>query len=136
MRTGAILALTAALTLSAGAVLAATPSPKDYPEVADTSFFEANGNHVLQLALTIPAPRAAVWDRFATAEGYKAWATPMARIDFGVGGLIEASYDARAKVGDADNIRNRIVAYAPQRMVALKNENAPASLPGREVFGE
>jgi hypothetical protein len=91
---------------------------------------------VLQLALTIPAARRDVWARFTTAEGYKAWATPMAKIDFGIGGMIEASYDSRAKLGDPDNIRNRIIAYAPERMVALKNENAPASLPGREKFGE
>jgi len=143
MRMRSILAGAAAPILLAGTLLAGAaqaqkppPSPKDYPEVADTSFTEANGNHVLQLALVIPAPRKAVWDRFATAEGYKAWATPMAKIDFGVGGLIEASYDAKARVGDADNIRNRIIAYSPERMVVLKNENAPAALPGREKFGE
>ena len=134
MRVGSILAGAAALALLAGGAFA--QSTKDYPEVADTSFTEANGNHVLQLALVIPAGRKAVWDRFATAEGYKAWATPMAKIDFGIGGLIEASYDAKARLGDADNIRNRIIAYAPERMIALKNENAPASLPGREKFGE
>ena len=82
----------------------------------------------------IPAPRKAVWDRFATAEGYKAWATPMAKIDFGLNGLIEASYDFKAKLGDADNIRNRIIAYTPERMIALKNENAPKALPSREQF--
>src|SRR4051794_30500062 len=117
MNVGSILAAAVMLSLSTGATLAQTPeappkptpSVKDYPEVADTSFTEANGNHVLQLALVIPAERKAVWARFATAEGYKAWATPMAKIDFGVGGLIEASYDSHARPGDADNIRNRII---------------------------
>ena len=139
MRTMASLAGAAALALTAGtalAQLAKAPSPKDFPQVADTSFTEAGGNHVLQLSLTIPAARKEVWSRFSTSEGYKAWATPMAKIDFGIGGLIEASYDSKAKPGDADNIRNRIVAYAPERMVVLKNENAPASLPGREKFNE
>ena len=134
MTVGRILAGAAALALLAADAHA--QSVKDYPEVADTSFTEAGGNHVLQLALVIPAERKAVWDRFSTTEGYKAWATPMAKIDFGVGGLIEASYDSHAKLGDPDNIRNRIIAYSPQRMVVLKNENAPASLPGREKFGE
>lgn len=115
---------------------AQSQTSKDFPEVADTSFTEANGDKVLQLSLVVPATRKDVWARFTTAEGYRAWATPMAKINFGVGGMIEASYDARAKVGDADNIRNRIVAYAPERMVVQKNENAPASLPGREKFGE
>ncbi len=139
MKVGRILAGAMALALlgvGAQAQPAKTPSIKDFPEVADTSFTEAGGNHVLQLALLIPASRKAVWDRFATAEGYRAWATPMAKIDFGINGLIEASYDSRAKPGDPDNIRNRIIAYSPERMVVLKNENAPASLPGREKFNE
>jgi uncharacterized protein YndB with AHSA1/START domain len=134
MRFRTILAGAAALALSAGAALA--QSPKDFPEVADTSFTEAGGAKVLQLSLTIPAARKDVWARFTTADGYRAWATPMAKIDFGLNGLIEASYDSKAKVGDADNIRNRIVAYVPERLIAQKNENAPASLPGREKFGE
>lgn len=134
MKVERILAGAAALALLAGAAHA--QSPKDFPEVADGSFTEDNGHKVLQLSLTVPAARKDVWARFTTAEGYRAWATPMARIDFGLNGLIEASYDSKAKVGDADNIRNRIIAYAPERMVVQKNENAPASLPGREKFGE
>jgi len=134
MKVGRILAGAAALALLAGGAWA--QSVKDYPEVADGSFTEANGNHVLKLSLVIPAERKAVWARFTTTEGYKAWATPMAKVDFGLNGLIEASYDAKAKLGDADNIRNRIVAYIPERMLAQRNENAPASLPGREKFGE
>jgi hypothetical protein len=134
MKLGRILAGAAALALLAGGAWA--QSVKDYPEVADGSFTEANGNHVLKLSLVIPAERKAVWARFTTTEGYKAWATPMAKVDFGLNGLIEASYDAKAKLGDADNIRNRIVAYIPERMLAQRNENAPASLPGREKFGE
>lgn len=123
-----------ALTLLAGPTLA--QSSHDFPEVADTSFTEPNGDKVLQLTLVIPAARKDVWARFTTSEGYRAWATPLASIDFRVGGLIEASYDFKAKVGDADNIRNRIAAYVPERMVVQKNENAPASLPGREKFSE
>lgn len=134
MKAGRILAGAAALALLAGGAWA--QSVKDYPEVADGSFTEANGNHVLKLSLVIPADRKAVWARFTTTEGYKAWATPMAKVDFGLNGLIEASYDSHAKLGDTDNIRNRIIAYIPERMVALKNENAPASLPGREKFAE
>ena len=91
MKAGRILAGAAALALLAGGAWA--QSVKDYPEVADGSFTEANGNHVLKLSLVIPADRKAVWARFTTTEGYKAWATPMAKVDFGLNGLIEASYD-------------------------------------------
>lgn len=123
-----------ALTLLAGSALA--QSSRDFPEVADTSYTEPNGDKVLQLALVVPAARNDVWARFTTSEGYRAWATPLASIDFRVGGLIETSYDFTAKVGDADNIRNRITAYVPERMVVQKNENAPANLPGREKLGD
>jgi hypothetical protein len=128
------LAGAAALALLAGGAQA--QSVKDYPQVTDGSFVEADGSKVLQLSLVIPADRKAVWARFTTTDGWKAWATPMAKVDFRLNGLIEASYDANAKLGDADNIRNRIIAYVPERMLAQKNENAPASLPGREKFGE
>ena len=140
MKLGTILAAAALLSLSASATLAQTPkpppSPKDFPQVADGSFAEANGSKVLKLSLVIPAERKAVWARFTTTEGYKAWATPMAKVDFGLNGLIEASYNADARLGDADNIRNRIIAYVPERMLVQKNENAPAALPGREKFSE
>lgn len=140
MRMRSILAGACALALLAGPALAqpakAPPSARDYPEVADTSFREADGSQVLRLSLVIPAERKAVWARFATTEGYKAWATPMAKVDFRLNGLIEASYNADARLGDADNIRNRIIAYTPERMIALRNENAPAALPGRDKFAE
>jgi uncharacterized protein YndB with AHSA1/START domain len=129
-----LLAAAAALALAASAHAQKAPSIKDFPEVTDTSFKEANGNSVLQISLVIPAPRGAVWDQVTTTEGYLRWATPMAKIDFGVGGMIEASYDAKAKLGDPDNIRNRIVGYVPGRWLALKNEQAPHDLPDREEF--
>ena len=129
-----ILAGAAALALLAGAVQA--QSLKDYPEVVDTSFVQADGGKVLKIALLVPAGRQAVWDRFTTAEGYKAWATPVAHISQGLGGMIEASYDAKASVGDPKNIKNQIVAWSPQRMLAIKNVQAPPDLPGRKEFGE
>ena len=46
--------------------------------MADGSFEQANGNKVLKLSITVPAPRRQVWERALTTEGYKAWATPVA----------------------------------------------------------
>ncbi|MET0274278.1 MAG: SRPBCC domain-containing protein [Phenylobacterium sp.] len=134
MKVGSLLAGAAALALLAGAARA--QSIKDFPEVADTSFVQVNGEKVLQIALTIPAPRKAVWDRFTTTEGYKAWAVPVAKIEPGLGGVIEGSYDIKAKIGDANNIRNQIVVYAPERTLAIKNIQAPKELPGGKEFGE
>ena len=58
----------------------------------------------------------------------------MAEIDLRVGGMIEANYDAGAKPGDPENIRNRILAYVPDRLLVIRNEQAPRVLPGREAF--
>lgn len=134
MKVGRILASAAALALLAGAAQA--QSVKDFPDVVDSSFVQANGNKVLRIALTIPAARKAVWDRFTTTEGYKAWATPVAEVKPGVGGMIEGSYDFNAKVGDPDNIKNQIVVYSPERTLAIQNVQAPKALPGGREFGE
>jgi len=131
---GRIMAGAAALALNAGA--AAAQSVKDFPEVADTSFVQANGHKVLRIALDVPAPRQAVWARFTTTEGYRAWATPVAQVDGRLGGVIEGSYDFKAKIGDADNIRNQIVLLQPERTLAIRNIHAPAALPGGKEFGE
>jgi len=131
---GRILAGAAALAISAGA--AAAQSVKDFPEVVDSSFVQANGHKVLRIALVVPAARRAVWDRFTTTEGYKAWAVPVAKVEAGLGGVIEGSYDFKAKVGDEDNIRNQIVVYAPERTLAIRNVHAPKGLPGGKEFGE
>ena len=131
---GRIAATAAALALAAGA--AAAQSVKDFPEVVDTSFVQANGHKVLRIALDVPAPRKAVWERFTTTEGYRAWAVPVALVDGKLGGTIEGSYDFKAKIGDADNIRNQIVVFQPEQTLAIRNVNAPKALPGREQFGE
>lgn len=127
-------AAAAALALSASAAVA--QSVKDFSEVTDTSFVQTNGHKVLRIAIDVPAPRTAVWARFTTTEGYRAWATPVAHVDGRLGGVIEGSYDFKAKIGDADNIRNQIVLLQPERTLAIRNTHAPAALPGRKEFGE
>jgi uncharacterized protein YndB with AHSA1/START domain len=134
MKAGRRLAGALALALLAGGAQA--QSVKDFPDVADTSFVQANGHKVLRIAIDVPAPRKAVWDRFTTTDGYKAWATPVAQVDAKLGGMIEGSYDFNAKIGDADNIRNQIVLLAPERTLAIRNVNAPKALPGAKEFGE
>jgi uncharacterized protein YndB with AHSA1/START domain len=125
-----------AATLALVSVTAHAQSTRDFPEVADTSFAQSNGHKVLRIAIDVPAPRRAVWDRFATSDGYRAWATPLARVDARLGGEIETSYDFKARIGDADNIRNQIVAITPEHSLVIRNVNAPKALPGREAFGD
>ena len=77
----------------------------------------------------VAAPAADVWQWIASAEGWKSWAVPSAWMDFRRGGEVETSYDPTARRGDPANIRTRILAYVPGRMIALQSEHAPPDFP-------
>lgn len=128
-------AIVAGLAL-AGALHAQAAGGKDFPEVENSSFAEATGDRVLQLSIVVPAPRAEVWAAFTTSEGYRTWATPLAWVDLKVGGIIETNYNPTAKLGSPDNIRNQITAYLPDRLLALRNVQAPAGFPGAAELGQ
>lgn len=127
---------TAAIALAAAPAAAADrqPSWRDYPGVENTSFVEPSGQRAIQLSAIVPASPHAVFAAFTTSEGFRGWAVKMAEIDLRVGGMIEASYDGDARPGDPDNIRNQILAYLPDRLLVIRNVNAPRSLPGRDAF--
>ena len=129
-----IIAATAALALlSANAALAAH-SWHDFKDVTNTSFVEPDGDRSLQLFIDVPAPPHDVFAAFTTSEGFSSWAAPVAKIDFRVGGMIEASYDPHARIGDPDNIRNAIVAYIPDRLLIIRNLHAPAGFVNASLF--
>ena len=119
------LSLVAVVTLTACCTsAAATP-----PGVEDSSETLADGTRTLRQSVIVTAPVSAVWQAFTTTEGYRSWAVPVARIDFRIGGIIEGSYAKDAKVGAPTNIRNEIVAYVPERMLAIRNRHAPPGVP-------
>jgi uncharacterized protein YndB with AHSA1/START domain len=120
------------LLLSASQLLA--EPAKDYPRVDDTSYTEPNGNRVIRLAIDIAAPAEDVWRAFTTAEGWKSFAVAFASVDMQVGGLIETSYNPKAQVGDPDNIKNEIVAYAPGRILAIRCVQAPRNFAHKQEF--
>lgn len=125
-----ILMATAAIPVSAQQ----SHSWRDFVGVSNTSFVEANGDRAIQLAIDVPAPRQAVFDAYATTEGFKSWAVPVASIDLRVGGMIESSYNGAARLGDRSNIRNEIVAYVPGRTLVLRNVQAPPTFVDPELF--
>lgn len=131
-----LLAAVAAITLSTAAAAAEPTFPdwRQYRDVANSSYVEPDGDKVLQLSIVVKATPAQVWRAFTTGEGYREWVAPVAQIDLAIDGMIEASYDANAKIGDPDNIRNRIVAYVPERMLSIRNVQAPRALPHRDLF--
>jgi uncharacterized protein YndB with AHSA1/START domain len=125
------MALGASLALAlAGTAAAATKTP----DVANTSFVMADGERTLQESVVIAAPLPILWKAFTDTDEFKRWSSPVAAIDLKVGGSLEASYDPKAKLGDPDNIRHRIITYVPQRLIVFQNIQAPRQLPDADRF--
>jgi hypothetical protein len=109
-------------------VAALFASPAFAGQVADTSYKAPDGTRVLRHEVIVPASAKDVYQALATAEGWRTWAAPFAEMTpaFGVGAVLETSYNPAAKIGDATNIKNKILAYIPSRMFAFQAVQAPA----------
>ncbi|THD34484.1 MAG: SRPBCC domain-containing protein [Sphingomonas sp.] len=107
---------------------------RDFAGVTNTSFVEGNGDRAIQLSIDVPAPQRAVFDAFATSEGFASWAVPVAKVDLRIGGMIESNYNPAARMGERDNIKNEIVAYVPSRLIVLRNVQAPRTFVHPELF--
>lgn len=127
---------TAFAALFAVAVCGVVAIPAAAQEVENTSYALADGARVLQHRVVVAASLEDVWAAFSTTEGLRAWAVPVAHVDFRVGGIWESSYDVAARIGDAGNIRNRYLAYLPMRMIAVQAEAAPPDFPAPELLPE
>lgn len=106
------------------AALAALPEG-----VTESSFVLPSGERVLELSIDVQASASDVWGAWATSRGFSSWATPVAFMDFRAGGVIESSYDPKAKAGDRGNIKNEILAQVPQRVFVMRNVQAPEKTP-------
>jgi uncharacterized protein YndB with AHSA1/START domain len=82
----------------------------------------------------INASPAEVWKIFTTAEGYKQTGAALAQVDLRVGGTIRAHYDPKGQLGDSKTIVNEILAYEPERMLALRIQQAPADFAYRDAI--
>jgi uncharacterized protein YndB with AHSA1/START domain len=82
----------------------------------------------------INAPVAAVWNVWTTGDGYKALGVALADVDLRIGGLIRSRYSATGVLGDEETIENRILAFEPQRMIAIRIERTPKSFPFKEAW--
>jgi len=82
----------------------------------------------------INAPVADVWRLFTTAEGFKATGVAQAEVDLRVGGAIRSHYDPKGSLGDGGTIVNEILAYEPERMLAMRIKQAPAEFPFRNAM--
>jgi uncharacterized protein YndB with AHSA1/START domain len=81
----------------------------------------------------VNAPVAEVWRIFTTSEGFLATGAAQAEVRLAVGGEIRSHYDPKGKLGDAETIVNEILAYEPERMLAIRIKQAPASFPHRDA---
>ena len=82
----------------------------------------------------VNAPIAAVWRVWSTSEGYRAVGVALADVDLRIGGLIRSRYSAAGVLGDDETIVQRILAYEPGRMIAVRIEKPPKSFPFREAW--
>jgi hypothetical protein len=117
-------------------VLALRAPAADFPNVRDESYTESNGSRALKLSIDIDAPVAKIWTLLNSAEGWRSWAVPVAWVEFGIGGVIETSYTATAARGQPGNIKNAILAYVPEQMLAIRNIQAPPNFEYAEDFGK
>lgn len=98
-------------------------------EVANKSYISADKQRVVRLEVEIPASISDVWSAFTTAEGLVSWMAPVAATDLKVGGIMEASYNPSAKIGDPANIKNRIISYVSESMLSLQVAQFPPTYP-------
>ena len=94
----------------------------------------AHADRTLRHEALVEAPPAAVWEAFTTDEGITAWMVPVGEVDLRVGGAYRTSYDEETGLDGPNLIVNEILAYEPERMIAIRNVKAPEGLAGAELF--
>lgn len=77
----------------------------------------------------VNAPVSEVWKAWTTSDGLNSWLAPHADIDLRIGGLMRTNYSADGSLGDAGTIENEIIAFDPERMLAIRVSRAPANFP-------
>jgi len=94
----------------------------------------ARTERVLEHEAIINAPVEEVWRMSTTEDGASTWMAPNIEIDLRVGGTIRSSYNPESTLDDEHTIINRILAYEPRRMIAVRNEQAPDGFAWTEKF--
>lgn len=112
-----------------GLAVALGTGPAAAQDVANCARVEPGGERTLCHEIVIAAPAAEVWRLFSTSEDLNSWVAPVAAIDLRVGGTFESSYNPSSRIGAPGNIRNRVVAFAPESLLVLQVAEAPTGFP-------
>jgi uncharacterized protein YndB with AHSA1/START domain len=80
----------------------------------------------------VNAPVAEVWKAWTTSDGLASWLAPHADIDLRIGGLLRTNYSADGSLGDAGTIENEVMAFDPERMLAIRVSKAPSNFPFKD----
>jgi uncharacterized protein YndB with AHSA1/START domain len=80
----------------------------------------------------VHAPVSEVWKAWTTSDGLTSWLAPHADIELQIGGLMRTNYAPGGSLGDAGTIENEIIAFDPERMLAIRVSKAPADFPFRD----
>lgn len=83
----------------------------------------------------VNAPIAEVWRVFTTAEGLKTTGVGQAEVDLRVGGSIRSREAAGGALGDPQTLVREILAFDPERMLALKVRQVPAGFAHAAAIG-
>ena len=116
-------------------LLLAAAAQAQQPAVQQKAGTAADGTRYYEDSLVIHAPAHRLFEAFTDAATYKSWSgVPIAAIDFRVDGAVEAAYDPSGRIGDPQNVKNALVAYVPDRLLAYRNVQAPDMLPGKADY--
>jgi uncharacterized protein YndB with AHSA1/START domain len=94
-------------------------------EVVNTSYTTKGGEKIMRIETVVPGTAEEMWKMHTNSEELKTFMAPVIKVDFKIGGLWEASYDPKAKIGDKNNIINQVVAYIPNKMFAIRTVTLP-----------
>ncbi len=114
--------------------LAASASAQD-SSVSSRVETTKTGDLILVQEVVVKAPVDQVWAAFTTSDGWEAWAVPVAKVDFQVGGIIRTNYNAGGSADDEDANVLHVINYVPNKLITLQAEvskNWPEILKERE----
>ena len=98
----------------------------------ESSYVLPDGQRVLRHDVLVAATPEKVYQAWTTSEGLRSFAAPFVVIDMNAR-TWEATYGPNPKAGDPNNIRNEVVAYIPNHMLAIRIVNTPPKFPHPEL---